>query len=201
MRGRIRGRTWRASHAVAPFERRMRGPFTVRGGRHPGVEADRPTPRHPLVDGTHRATAGTPARRQVSAAAPERMSNMMGSGSVGGGRRRVTLWLSEGEWAAADAAARAAGVETGAVLREAAVRGVGGVVRDVSAGRVRLRRRSVAVPVSSPAAETLGSGPSDLGPVEQGASDEAGTAPIRASVPAEGAARAAAFRAMARRGR
>lgn len=62
------------------------------------------------------------------------------------------MWLSEAEWAAADGAAVAAGVETGALLREAAVRGVASVGRDVSAGRVRLRRRSAAVPVPSSAA-------------------------------------------------
>jgi hypothetical protein len=75
------------------------------------------------------------------------------------GRRRVTVWLSEAEWAVLEAAAVAAGVETGAVAREAVVRGAAVVARDVSAGRVKLRRRSPGLS----SGRTAGSGPAGEG--------------------------------------
>ena len=67
-------------------------------------------------------------------------------------RRRIDVWLPEHEWRAVDEAAAAAGVETGAVARLAVIRAFHGVCRDVSDGRITLRRRSGAVPMSPPIA-------------------------------------------------
>lgn len=68
-------------------------------------------------------------------------------------RRRIVVWFPAHEFEAIDETAAAVGIETGAVARLAILRGFHGVCRDVSAGRVKLRRRSAAVPVSpSPAA-------------------------------------------------
>jgi hypothetical protein len=71
-----------------------------------------------------------------------RMLDMAG----GSERRAVHLWLSAAQWVAFDGLAERLGVETGALVREAAVQGMGAASREVSAGRVRLRRRS-GVPV------------------------------------------------------
>jgi hypothetical protein len=54
----------------------------------------------------------------------------------------LTIWLSGAEWAGLDATAEAAGVETGALAKEALLREYVALGRDVSAGRVKLRRRS-----------------------------------------------------------
>lgn len=117
------------------------------------------------------------------------------------GRRQVTVWMSVAEFAAVDAAAVAAGVETGAVCREAIVRSGVSVARDAAAGRVRLRRRS-------------GVGPSRAvvdvvrGGVVVGEADAEVTAagyPVpesaRPVVPASGVERADLFRALSQRGR
>jgi hypothetical protein len=69
---------------------------------------------------------------------------------VAGARRRLTIWFSEAEWAGLDATAAAAEVETGALVREAALRGAAVLARDVSAGHVKLRRRSSASSVPVP---------------------------------------------------
>lgn len=58
---------------------------------------------------------------------------------------RVVIRLSVGDLAVVEAAAEAAGVATGALVRECAVRFAGVVAREVVEGRLRLRARSGAV--------------------------------------------------------
>jgi hypothetical protein len=54
----------------------------------------------------------------------------------------VTVRLSGGEHAALDGAAQSLGVETGGLLKAAAMLGLAGAVAEVEAGRLRVRRRS-----------------------------------------------------------
>lgn len=55
---------------------------------------------------------------------------------------RLTVRLSPSEHAAIDGAAVAAGVETGGLLKAAAMRGLGAAVADLEGGRLRVRARS-----------------------------------------------------------
>jgi hypothetical protein len=85
---------------------------------------------------------------------------------VAGERRRLTVWFSGAEWAGLDATAEAVGVETGALVREAALRSAAAAARDVSAGRVKLRRRSSSSSVPVPGRGGRTSSVSDLEPRE-----------------------------------
>jgi hypothetical protein len=68
---------------------------------------------------------------------------------------RLTVRFSVTERAMLDALAESAGVDTGGLVREASLRAAREVAGDVSAGRVRIRRRSASVPVQAPAAESV----------------------------------------------
>lgn len=65
---------------------------------------------------------------------------------------RVAFRISATDFAVLEAAARSVNVSAGALARECAVRYAADVAREVSEGRLKLRRRSAAVPVPSPAA-------------------------------------------------
>jgi hypothetical protein len=58
----------------------------------------------------------------------------------------VTVRLSGAEHAALDGAAQSLGVETGGLLKAAAMLGLAGAVAEVEAGRLRVRRRSLPRP-------------------------------------------------------
>jgi hypothetical protein len=101
------------------------------------------------------------------------------------GDPRVTIRFSVSDHAVLDAAAVSCGVETGALIREAALRSAAAVARDVTEGRVSLRRRAG---LEKESASTVSV------PEAAGGDRGAASAPSRALALDPGVERAAMFR-------
>lgn len=116
---------------------------------------------------------------------------------------RVTIRLDDASQALLEAEAARCGVALGALIRESAVRAARDLGRAVSAGDVKLRARSVRLPVA--VADRKSSGVEERAPVVQAAVGNVAVAgnAILAPVPADpGVERVLAFRRIAaRRGR
>lgn len=108
------------------------------------------------------------------------------------GDPRLTLRLSRGDLAVLDGAAVSCGVETGALVREAALRAAAGVARDVEEGRLVLRRRRGSASAAKSEQVDLG----DPRELASGRRDTSGVVTLGDVAPAHdpGVARAIAFR-------